>query len=108
VLATPPRAFFPDVSLDLATPVWRLAYGVFDKIIFGFISLFTDCLPRSSRCLHHMCASCAHESMALYCARGFKYDYIDTGNPDHDIDHGILSHCYLDQGSSTHRSRLPR
>jgi hypothetical protein len=46
MLATPIRAFFPDVSPDLATPVWRLAYGVFDKIVFGFITLFNDCLDQ--------------------------------------------------------------
>jgi hypothetical protein len=41
-------------------------------------------------------------------ACGFKCGYIDTGNPDHDIDHGEPSHDYIDQGCSTHRSRLPR
>jgi hypothetical protein len=46
--------------------------------------------------------------MVLSCARGFKCGYIDTGNPDHDIDHGVPLHCYLDQGFNTHRSRLPR
>jgi hypothetical protein len=33
---------------------------------------------------------------SLLRARGFKCGYIDTGNPDHDIDHGIPSHGYLD------------
>jgi hypothetical protein len=46
--------------------------------------------------------------MALSCARGLKCGYIDTGNPDHDIDHGIPSHSYLDQGYNTNRSRIPR
>jgi hypothetical protein len=41
-------------------------------------------------------------------ARGLKCGYIDTVNPDYDIDRGIPSHGYLDQGWSTHRSRLPR
>jgi hypothetical protein len=41
-------------------------------------------------------------------ACGFKCGYIDTGNPDHDIDHGEPSHDYLDLGCSTHHSRLPR
>jgi hypothetical protein len=27
--------------------------------------------------------------------RGFKCGYIDTGKPDHDIDHGNPSHSYL-------------
>jgi hypothetical protein len=42
MLATPSRAFFPDVFPDLATPIWRLAYGVFDNIVFGLDTLF-DC-----------------------------------------------------------------
>jgi hypothetical protein len=46
--------------------------------------------------------------MALSCTRGFKCGYIDTGNPDHDIDNGVPSHGYLDQGCSTRRFRLPR
>jgi hypothetical protein len=68
-----------------------------DCIDFGIIIL-DDCPRRVSVII----------TMALSCARGFKCDYIDTGNPDHDIDHGIPSHGYLDQGCSTHRSRLPR
>jgi hypothetical protein len=31
-----------------------------------------------------------------------------TSAPDHEIDHDDPSHGYLDQGCSTHRSRLPR
>jgi hypothetical protein len=46
--------------------------------------------------------------MALSCARDFKCGYIDTDNPNHDIDHGVPSHDYLDQGCNTHRSQLPR
>jgi hypothetical protein len=46
VLATPSCAFFPDVSPDLATPVWHLAYGVFYKIVFGFVALFNDYLDQ--------------------------------------------------------------
>jgi hypothetical protein len=105
VLATPPHAFFLDVSLDLANPVWRLAYGIFDKIVFGLdLSSIASIESMSSSCT----PSCAHDSMALSCARGFKCDYIDTGNPDHDIDHGVPLHGYLDQGCNTHCSRLPR
>jgi hypothetical protein len=73
--------------------------------VFGFVVLFIDCLGRVHVFTTH--ASCAHDSMALSCARGFKYGYIDTGNPDHDIDHGVPLHGYLDQGCSTHRSWLP-
>jgi hypothetical protein len=68
-----------------------------DCIDFGIIIL-DDCHRRISVII----------TMALSCARGFTCGYLDTGNPDHDIDHGILSHGYLDQGCSTHRSRLPR
>jgi hypothetical protein len=44
VLATPSRAFFLDVSPDLANPMWRLAYGIFDKIIVGIDTIFDNCL----------------------------------------------------------------
>jgi hypothetical protein len=27
--------------------------------------------------------------------------YLDTGNPDHDIDHGDPSHGYLDHGAQS-------
>jgi hypothetical protein len=46
--------------------------------------------------------------MWLSCARGFKCGYIDTDNPDHDIDHDIPSHGYLGQGCNTQCSRLPQ
>jgi hypothetical protein len=105
VLATPHCAFFPDVFLNLATPVRHLAYSVFAKIIFGIDTLFYDCLD-----LVHVfiTPSCVHDSMALSYARGFKCGYIHTGNPDHDIDHDIPSHGHLDQGCSSLRSRLHR
>jgi hypothetical protein len=53
-------------------------------------------------------ASPSSSPWRLLRARGFKCGYIDIGNPDHDIDHDISSHGYLDQGCSTHRSWLPR
>jgi hypothetical protein len=46
--------------------------------------------------------------MALTYARGFKCGYIDTRNPDHDIDYDIPLNGYLDQSCNTHRSWLPR
>jgi hypothetical protein len=39
--------------------------------------------------------SCAHDFMALSCARGFKCGYIDTDNPEHDMNHDIHLHGYL-------------
>jgi hypothetical protein len=42
VLATPPRAFFPDMSPDLATLVWCLTHGIFNKIVFGLVTIFDD------------------------------------------------------------------
>jgi hypothetical protein len=36
----------PAMSPDLATPVWHLAYGIFDNIIFGIDTLSNDCLDR--------------------------------------------------------------
>jgi hypothetical protein len=49
-----------------------------DCIDFGII-IFDDC---------HQCISVII-TWRLLRARGFKCGYIDTGNPDHDIDHGI-------------------
>jgi hypothetical protein len=94
------RAFFPGVSLDLTTPVWRLAYGIFNKNVFGLVALFDNCLNQVH--IFTTRASCAHDSMALSCVRGFKCGYINTGNSDHDVP----SHGYLEQGCSIHRSRL--
>jgi hypothetical protein len=68
-----------------------------DCIDIGLI-IFDDCHRRVSVII----------TWRLLRARGFKCGYIDTGNPDHNIDHGITSHGYLDQGCRTHRSRLPR
>jgi hypothetical protein len=68
-----------------------------DYIDFGII-IFDDCHRRVSVII----------TMAPSSRPRFTCGYIDTGNPDHDIDHGISSHGYLDQGCSTHRSRLPR
>jgi hypothetical protein len=45
--------------------------------------------------------------MAIPRARGFLCGNHNTGIPDHDIDHGISSHGYLDLGTAP-RSRLPR
>jgi hypothetical protein len=39
-------AFVPDVSPGLANPVWRLAYDIFDKIVFGIDTLFDDYLDQ--------------------------------------------------------------
>jgi hypothetical protein len=94
--------FLPRRVPGLVTPVWCFAYGVFDKIVFGFVALFNDCLDQVNVFITR--ASCAHDSMALSCAHGFKCGYIDTDNPDH----GVPSHGYLDQCCSTHHSRLPR
>jgi hypothetical protein len=69
-------------------------------------TLFSTALIESMSSLR--APSCAHNSMALSCARDFKCGYIDTNNPNHDIDHGVPSHDYLDQGCNTHRSHLPR
>jgi hypothetical protein len=77
----------------LATP--HLVLDGSDCIDFD-ITLLDDCLDVSPS-FYGALRAC-----------GFKCGYIDTGNPDHDIDHGELSHGYLNQGCSTHRSRLPR
>jgi hypothetical protein len=95
VLAQPEYAFVPDVRLVLAKPWSHLVLDGSDCIDFG-IALSDDCLDASP------------SFYGALCACGFKCGYIDTGNPDHDIDHGDPSHGYLDQGCSTHRSRLPR
>jgi hypothetical protein len=95
VLAQPEYAFVPDVRLVLAKPWPHLVLGGSDYIDFG-IALLDDCLDTLS------------SFYGALCACGFKCGYIDTGNPDHDIDHGEPLYDYLDQGCSTHRSRLPR
>jgi hypothetical protein len=95
VFAQPEYAFIPDVRLVLAKPWPHLVLDGLDCINFG-IALLDDCLDASS------------SFYGALSARGFKCGYIDTGNPDHDIDHGEPSHGYLDQGCSIHRSRLPR
>jgi hypothetical protein len=95
VLVTPEYAFVPDVCLVLAKPWPHLVLNGFDCIDFG-IALLDDCLDTSP------------SFYGALCACGFKCDYIDTDNPDHDIDHGEPSYGYLDQGCNTHRSRLPR
>ena len=45
ILATPVRAFVPDVSPGLANPGWRLVFIGFDNV-FGIGSLLYDCLDR--------------------------------------------------------------
>jgi hypothetical protein len=85
------------MRLVLAQLWLHLVFDGLDCIDFGIIIL-DDCPQRVSVII----------TMVLSCARGFKCGYIDTGNLDHDIDHGILSHDYLDQGCSTHLSQLPQ
>jgi hypothetical protein len=95
VLAQLEYAFVPDVRLVLAKPCPHLVLDGSECIDFS-IALLDDCLD----------ASLSFYGALRAC--GFKCGYIDTGNPDHDIDHGEPSHGYPDQGCSTHRSRLPR
>jgi hypothetical protein len=95
VLAQLEYAFVPDVRLVLAKPWPHLVLDGSDCIDFG-IALLDDCLDAPPS-FYSALRSC-----------GFKCVYIDTGNPDHDIDHGEPSHGYLDQGCSTHCSQLPR
>ena len=56
--------------------------------VFSGIGILDDCLD----------ASPSHSPHAL-CARGLLCGYLDTGNPDYDIDHGDPSHGYLDHGA---------
>jgi hypothetical protein len=95
VLARLEYAFVPEVRLVLAKPWPHLILDGSDCIDFD-IALLSDCLDASPS-FYGALGAC-----------GFKYGYIDTGIPDHDIDHGEPSHGYLDQDCSTHRSRLPR
>jgi hypothetical protein len=95
VLAQLEYAFVPDVRLVLANPWPHLVHDGLDCIDFG-ITLLDDCLDASS----------SFYSALRAC--GFKCGYIDTDNPDHDIHHDEPLHDYLNQGCSTHRSRLPR
>jgi hypothetical protein len=94
VLAQLEYVFVPNVRLVLAKPWPHLVLDGLDCIDFD-IALLDDCLEASPSFYG-----------ALH-ACGFKCGYIDTGNPDPDIDHVDPSHGYLDQGCSTHRSRLP-
>jgi hypothetical protein len=95
VLVKPEYAFVPDMRLVLAKPWPHLILDGSDCINFciTFFDDYLNVLPSFYDALH---------------ACGFKCGYIDTGNPDHDIDHGKPSYGYLDQGCGTHRSRLPR
>jgi hypothetical protein len=97
VLAKRQYAYAPDVRLVLAQLWPHLVLDGSDCINFGIIIL-EDC-PRRVSVIITMMPSLRPR---------FRCGYIDTGNPAHDIDHGIPSHAYLDQGCSTHRSRLPR
>jgi hypothetical protein len=83
VLAKPQYAYALDMRLVLAQLWPHLVLDGSDCINFDIIIL--DASPSSS-------------PWRLLRARSFKCGYIDTGNPDYDIDHGILSHDYLDQG----------
>jgi hypothetical protein len=71
----------------------------------GSLSLTTASIESTSS---SRAPSCAHDSMALSYVRGFKCAYINIGNPDHDINHGVPSHDYVNKGCSTHCSPLPR
>jgi hypothetical protein len=95
ILAQLEYAFVPDVHLVLAKPWPHLVLNSSDCIDFD-IALLDDCL-NASPSFYGALRAC-----------GFECDYIDTGNPNHDIDHDKPSHGYLDQGCSTHHSRLPR
>jgi hypothetical protein len=90
VLAQPEYAFFPDVRLVLAKPWPHLVLDGSDCID----ALLDDCLD----------ASPSFYGALRVC--GFICGYLIGTR--HDIDHGDPSHGYLDQGCSTHRSRLPR
>jgi hypothetical protein len=90
VLAQPEYAFVLDVRLVLAKAWPHLVLDGSNCIDFG-IALLDDCLDASP---------------SFYGAlRACGYLVIGTR---HDIDHGDPSHGYLDQGCSTHCSRLPR
>jgi hypothetical protein len=94
VLAQPEYAFVPDMCLFLAKPWPHLVLNGLDCIDFG-IALLDDCLDASPS-FYDALRAC-----------GFNYGFLDIGTR-HDIDHGDPSHDYLDQGCSTHRSRLPQ
>jgi hypothetical protein len=94
VLAQPEYAFVPDVRLVLAKPWPHLVLDGSDCIDFG-IALPDDCLDASP------------SFYGAQSVRGFICGYLVIGTR-RDIDHGDPSHGYLDQGCSTHRSRLPR
>jgi hypothetical protein len=81
VLAKPQYAYAPDMRLVLAQLWPHLVLDGSDCIDFGII-IFDDCHRRVSVII----------TWRLLRARGFKCGYIDTGNPDHDIDHGIPLH----------------
>jgi hypothetical protein len=94
VLAQPEYAFVPDVRLVLAKPWPHLVLDGLDCIDFS-IALLDDCLD----------ASPSFSGALRAC--GFICGYLDIGTrPRHR--HGDPSHGYLDQGCSTHHSRLPR
>jgi hypothetical protein len=94
VLAQPEYAFVPDMRLVLAKPWPHLVLDGSDCIDFG-IALLDDCLD----------ASLSFYGALRAC--GFICGYLVIGTC-HDIDHGDPSHGFLDQGCSTHRSRVPR
>jgi hypothetical protein len=91
VLAQPEYAFIPDVRLVLAKPWPHLFLNGLDCIDFD-IALLDDCLDPSPS-FYGALRTC-----------GFICGYLIIGTR-HDID---PSHGYLNQGCSTHRSRLPQ
>jgi hypothetical protein len=99
-------AFVPDVRLVLAQLWPHLVLDGFDKIVFGIDTLFDDCLDRVPVFIT-MAPLALSAPRRFPRTRGFMCGYLDTGTPDHDIDHGISSHGYLDLGTAS-RSRLPR
>jgi hypothetical protein len=86
-------------------PELRLIIGI-DKTFFGIDTVYNDCLIDSlSLSPSH---PCAHGSMPLSCACRFMCGYLNTGNPEHDIDNSVPSQTYLDQDFNTHYTRLPQ
>jgi hypothetical protein len=86
VLVTPTRAFIPDVSPNLANPVWRLTYAGFDKIFVDIDTLLEDFPDRIP----------IFVTSSPLCACVFMCVYHNTVIPDQNIDHGVALHDYLD------------
>lgn len=86
-LATITCAFVPDVSPGLANMVWCLVYDGFDNIVFGIHTFLNDGLNRVP--ISFLVLPCVPNYMALPCARRSTCIYLDTGNADLNIDHGV-------------------